>query len=147
MEYNLEKQTYEKAEVQALLDKFTQSEADRVRTEYSRKLKAVESERDALKPAEKTEQEKALEQREAELNRKERVFACKTAGVDPAFADLLRDDADLSKLGELLKDGKGYQPGNHNGSTAMSRAEFEALPYSKQAELYTQNPKIFETLV
>ena len=27
------------------------------------------------------------------------------------------------------------------------KAEFEALPYSKQAELYTQNPKIFETLV
>lgn len=141
--FELTQDTYTKDEVQGLL----QSETDKVRTSYVQKLKAVEAERDKLKPAEKTEQEKALEQREAELSRKEREFACKAAGVDPAFAGLLRDDADLSKLGELLKAGEGYQPGNHNGSTTMTRSEFEALSYSAQAELYQKNPKIFETLV
>lgn len=140
----LTQESYTKAEVQGLL----QSETDKVRTDYSRRLKAVEQERDALKPAEKPPAELDLEKRTAELSRRERAFACREAGIDPAFADLLRDDADLSKLPELLKVDTGYKPGGHktNGS-GMTKEAFAALPYSKQAQLFQENPDLYKTLI
>ena len=140
----LKQETYTVAEVQSLL----QSEGDRIRGDYSRRLKAVEMERDALKPAEKTEAELDLEKRAAELSRRERAFACREAGIDPAFADLLRDDADLSKLPELFKVDTGYKPGGHktNGS-GMTKEEFTALPYSKQVQLFQENPELYKTLI
>lgn len=140
----LTQESYSKAEVQGLL----QSETDRVRTDYSRRLKAVEMERDALKPAEKTEAELDLEKRAAELSRRERAFACREAGIDPAFADLLRDDADLSKLPELLKVDTGYKPGGHKGQGGgITKQEFESLPYSKQVQLFQENPELYKTLI
>lgn len=142
--FELVQETYTKAEVQGLL----QSETDKVRTDYSRRLKTVEQERDALKPAEKTQAELDLEKRAAELSRKERAFACREAGINPAFADLLRDDADLSKLPELLKVDTGYKPGGHraNGSS-MTKETFAALPYSKQVQLFQENPELYKTLI
>ena len=147
MDYQLEKETYTAEETKALLDKFTKSEADRVRTEYSRKLKAVEAERDALKPAEKSEAELALDTRAAELAHRERVLACKEAGVDAAFADLLKDDADLTKLGELLQAGTGYQPTGHRQIGGLTREAFQAMSYSEQAKIYAENPNIIDTLL
>lgn len=142
--FELVQETYTKAEVQGLL----QSETDKVRTDYSRRLKTVEQERDALKPAEKTQAELDLEKRAAELSRKERAFACREAGINPAFADLLRDDADLSKLPELLKVDTGYKPGGHraNGGS-MTKETFAALPYSKQVQLFQENPELYKTLI
>ena len=139
----LTQENYSKAEVQGLL----QSETDKVRTEYSRKLKAAEAERDALKPPAKTEAEIALEAKAAELSKRERVLACKEAGIDGAFADLLRDDADLSKLTELLTTGQGYQPSGHKKDSGLTREQFQAMSYSEQAELYAQNPNIFESFI
>lgn len=140
----LTQESYTKAEVQGLL----QSETDKVRTDYSRRLKAVEQERDALKPAEKTQAELDLEKRTAELSRRERALACREAGIDPAFADLLRDDADLSKLPELFKADTGYRPSGHKSNgNSMTKEEFAALPYSKQAQLFQENPDLYKTMI
>ncbi len=138
----LVKDSYTKEEVQGLL----QSETDKVRTDYSKRLKAVEAERDALKPAQKSEAELALDSRTAELAHRERVLACKEAGFDAVFADLLKDDADLSKLGELLQAGTGYQPKGHRQSAGLTKEAFQAMSYSEQAKIYTENPSIIETL-
>ncbi len=145
MPFNLEKENYTKSEVEALI----QSETDRVRTQYSQKLKAAEKERDALKPAEKTEAEIALDARAAELSKRERVFACKEAGIDVAFADMLAPDADLSKLSELLKNTGAYVPGNKNKETggSMTKEQFAALSYSKQAKIYAENPELYNALI
>ena len=139
----LTQENYSKAEVQGLL----QSETDKVRTEYSRKLKAAEAERDALKPPAKTEAEIALEAKAAELSKRERVLACKEAGIDGAFADLLRDDADLSKLTELLTTGQGYQPSGHKKTDGLTKEAFQAMTYSEQAALYAENPNIIEKFI
>lgn len=147
MDFQLEKENYSKEEVQGLLDKFIQSECDRVRTDYSKRLKAVEAERDALKPAQKSEAELALDTKAAELAHRERVLACKEAGVDTAFADLLKDDADLSKLGELLQAGAGYQPTGHRQNGGLTREAFQAMSYSEQAKIYAENPNIIDTLL
>jgi len=146
MDYNLNQETYTAEEVRTLLDKFVKSEADRVRTEYSKKLKAVEAERDALKPAEKTKTELALETRAAELSRRERTLACKENGISAEFVDLLREDADLSKLGELLRTGGGYVPSGHR-SGGMTREAFQAMSYSEQAALYNENPDFVKNLI
>jgi predicted transcriptional regulator len=63
MDYQLEQDSYSKLEVQGLLDRYVQSECDKVRTEYSKKLKTAETERDALKPKDKSETELALDKR------------------------------------------------------------------------------------
>ena len=147
MDYQLEKETYTAEETKALLDKFTKSEADRVRTEYSRKLKAVEAERDALKPAEKSEAEIALDTRAAELSRREKALALREAGLAPELADLLHADADVSKLAELLNAGGGYQPTGHRQNGGLTREAFQAMPYSEQAKIYAENPNIIDTLL
>lgn len=145
MAYELNQESYSKSEVEALL----QSETDKVRTQYSQKLKAAEKERDALKPAVKTEAEIALDARAAELSKRERVFACKEAGIDIAFADMLAPDADLSKLSELLNKAGAYVPGSKNKDTggSMTKEQFAALPYSKQAKIYAENPELAKSLI
>ena len=139
----LTQESYTKTEVQGLL----QSECDKIRTEYSKKLKAAEAERDALKPVEKTQAELDLEKRASELSKRERVLACKEAGIDGAFADLLRDDADLSKLTDLLATGQGYQPTSHKKTDGLTKEAFQAMTYSEQAALYAENPNIIEKFI
>ena len=139
----LTQESYTKTEVQGLL----QSECDKIRTEYSKKLKTAEAERDALKPVEKSQAELDLEKRAAELSKRERVLACREAGLAPELADLLRDDADLSKLSELLAAGQGYEPTGHKKDSGLTREQFQAMSYSEQAELYAQNPNIFESFI
>ena len=139
----LSQETYTKAEVQSLL----QSETDKVAAEYSEKLKAAEAERDALKPKEKPQAELDLEARAAALSKREREFACKEMGLDTAFADLLREDADLSKLSELLAAVQGYEPVGHKKTDGLTKEAFQAMSYSEQAALYAENPSIFAKLL
>ena len=139
----LTQENYSKAEVQGLL----QSETDKVRTEYSRKLKSAEAERDALKPPAKTEAEIALEAKAAELAQREKALTLREAGLAPELADLLRDDADLSKLPELFGTMQGYVPGGHKKDVGLTREQFQAMSYSEQAELYSQNPNIVESFI
>lgn len=48
-------------EQEELVKKFQQSAEDRVRTDYSKKLKDAQSELEKLKPVEKTEEQKEIE--------------------------------------------------------------------------------------
>ena len=54
-------------ETKAQVEKLLQSETDKIRTEYSQKLKTVNEELNQYKPKEKSESEKALEERIAKL--------------------------------------------------------------------------------
>lgn len=147
MDYQLEKETYTAEETKALLDKFTKSESDRVRTEYSRKLKAAEAELEALRPKRKSEAELALDTRAAELSKREKALALREAGLAPELADLLHADADVSKLAELLQAGAGYQPTGHRQNGGLTREAFQAMSYSEQAKIYAENPDIINSLL
>lgn len=146
MDFQLEKENYSKEEVQGLLDRFVQSECDKVRTDYSKRLKAAEAERDALKPAEKSRAELDLEARTAELSKRENALALREAGLAPELADLLQADADITKLSELLNAGAGYVPAGHKQS-GLSKAEFDSMSYSQRAALYEQDPNLVNTLI
>ena len=147
MDYQLEQDSYSKLEVQGLLDRYVQSECDKVRTEYSKKLKTAETERDALKPKDKSETELALDKRVTELSKRERTLALKEINVPTEFADLLRDDADFSKLADLFSGMQGgYVPTDHKDGSKITKEDFSAMSYSKQAELYAQNPELYNLL-
>ena len=68
MELNIEGLTQEQIDA---VTKLVQSETDKVRTKYSTELKTVNDELAQYKPAEKSDAEKALEQRIANLEAKE----------------------------------------------------------------------------
>ena len=147
MDYQLEQDSYSKLEVQGLLDRYVQSECDKVRTEYSKKLKTAETERDALKPKDKSETELALDKRAAELSKRERTLALKEINIPAEFADLLRDDADFSKLTDLFREAQGgYVPADHKDGSTITKEDFNAMSYSKQAELYARNPELYNLL-
>lgn len=145
MEYHLEKENYTRVEVQGLLDKFVQSECDKLRTTYSQRLKVAEAELETLRPKQKSEAELALDTRAAELSKREKTLALREAGLAPELADLLHADADISKLVEVLNAGAGYVPAGHKQSS-LTKAEFEKMSYSEQAKLFEENPNIFDMM-
>ncbi len=148
MDFEFErKDSYSFEDVQGLLSKFVQSETDRVRTEYSRKLKAVQEQLDSVKPKEKTEAEKALDQRQAELDRRERILNCKAANIPEEYAGYFTADADFSKLGELFKNASGYVPTDHRKTDGMTKNEWDKLDYSAQAELFAKNPELAKQFI
>ena len=64
-------------EQMALVSKYVQSETDKVRFDYSAKLKTANDEIARLKPVEKSDAEKALEERISALESKEKELANK----------------------------------------------------------------------
>ena len=73
--------------------KMIQSETDKVRTEYSKKLKALEKEKEELEKAKMTEEEKAkyeLEKYQKELAEKEKAIALKELTI--ITGDLLKEN-------------------------------------------------------
>ena len=61
----------------ALVQKYVQSETDKVRTDYSQKLKTANDELAQYKPKEKSDAEKALEERITALENREKELANK----------------------------------------------------------------------
>ena len=61
-----QKDSYTPDEVQGFISKFVQSETDKVRTEYSRKMKELQ----AKLPTQPTEAEKVLAERTAALDKR-----------------------------------------------------------------------------
>lgn len=148
MDFDLErKENYSYEDVQGLLSRFVQSECDKVRTDYSKRLKAVQDELAAVKPKEKTEAEKALDKRQAELDQREKVLNCKAAGIPEEFAAMFSPDADFSKLGELFKNAAGYVPQSHRKTDGITKDEWNKLDYSAQADLFARNPELVKQFI
>lgn len=148
MEFEFErKDSYSFEDVQGLLSRFVQSETDKVRTDYSKKLKTVQEQLDSVKPKEKTEAEKALDKRQAELDKRERILNCKSANIPEEYACYFTADADFSKLGELFKNASGYVPTCHRKSDGITRAEWDALDYAAQVDLFAKNPELAKQFI
>lgn len=85
MELNIEGLTQEQIDA---VNKLVQSHEDRIRTDYSKKLKDVQTELDQYKPKQKSESELAIEQRIANLEAKEQELASKERAM--TIADKLK---------------------------------------------------------
>jgi hypothetical protein len=151
-------------EQMALVQKYVQSETDKVRTDYSAKLKTVNDEIAKYKPVEKTDAEKALEERIAALETKEREIAnkekamtiadkLKEKGLPSELAQYLNvgEDVDASiesvgaALGNYFLDGTN-KPTNHTTNKGISKQDFKRMSYSERAKLYAENPQLYQAL-
>lgn len=146
------------------VQKLLQSHEDRIRTDYSKKLKDAETELAKYKPKEQTDAEKALEKRIAALEAKEQELANKEKAMTIAeklkskelpedLAKFLNvtDDID-STIDEVSKMFGGYfldntnKPTNHNTNKGISKAEFKKMSYAQRAKIYQENPQLYEAL-
>lgn len=148
----------------ASVQRYVQSETDKVRTDYSQKLRAVNDELTKYKPVEKTESEKALEQRiklledrEAELNAKERsqqiASKLKAKGLPEDLAQYISVgddiDADIDKVGVALGNyflNANYKPESHASNKGLTKEQFSRMSYMERTKLYKENPELYKML-
>lgn len=150
----------QKTEVLRLL----QSHEDRIRTDYSKKLKDAETELAKYKPKEKSESEKKLEERIAALEAKEQELAnkektmtiaekLKSKDLPQDLAKFLNvtDDMD-STIDEVAKMFGGHfldktnKPTNHATNRGVTKADFKKMSYAERAKIYQENPQLYEAL-
>lgn len=147
-----------------LVQKLVQSETDKVRTDYSTKLKTANDELAKFKPKEKSDTEKALEERvkaiedrEKEIANKERSMLIaeklKSKGLPEGLGTYLNvgDDIDetIDKVGNTLGSyflGSGTKPGNHNTNKGVTKAQFQQMSYSERAKLFQENNELYKAL-
>lgn len=131
----------------AFVNKYVQSETDKVRTDYSAKLRTANDEIAKLKPVEKSESEKALENRIAALEAKERELANKEKAM--TIADKLKEKELPSELAKYLNVGDDVdktieelgsvfgnyflngtnKPGNHQTNKGITRQDFKKMQW------------------
>ena len=162
MELNIEGLTQEQIDA---VQKLVQSHEDRIRTDYSKKLKDVQTELDKYKPVEKSDAEKALEDRIANLEAKEKEVASKeramtiadklkAKGLPSELAQYLNigEDIDgtLDKVGDTLGNyflGQVSNPtGNHITNKGITKADFAKMSYGERAKLFQENNELYKAL-
>jgi len=148
----------------AMVEKLIQSETDKVRTDYVQKLKTVNDELAQYKPKEKSDAEKALEerisaleQREKELSNKERAISLasklKEKELPEGLAAYLNVGEDMDKtideVGALFGNyflNDSNKPSNHVNNKGITKTEFKKMSYMERAKLYQENPALYEAL-
>ena len=143
------------------VSKLIQSETDKVRTEYSTKIKELEK----YKPIEKSESEialeerlKALETKEQELNKRERLDkvsnTLKEKGLNSELAKYINvaDDVDLetyiNDIAKVIGEQATYVPnkGNSKANGNITKADFSKMNYSERTNLYNTNKELYDIL-
>lgn len=146
----------------ASVQKYVQSETDKVRTKYSQELKTANEELLKYKPKEKTQEELDLETRirnleikEAELANKEKNVRIKSKleekGLPVGLADYLHleTDEDIDKVGGELANyflNNGIKPTNHAKSQPVTKEQFRKMSYGQRAQLFQENPELYKVL-
>lgn len=147
-----------------VVNKAIQSSADKVRTEYSMKLKTVKDELAKYKPADKSDAEKELEQKLNELTIKEQELLAKenaiklkdkltSKGLSSDLAKYLNvgDDVDTTIdefttiLNSMVLDGT-YKPSNHSKNDGITKEKFSKMNYIEKQKLYNTNPELYKKL-
>ena len=138
--------------------KYVQSETDKVRTDYSTKLKNANDELNKYKPKEKSEQEKTLDERTKSLDEREKAIAEREKSLDLTKklsekglpADLAKylnvdDDEALNSISNLLLS-NGNVPKSHPKNNGITREQFKKMNYMQKAKLFAENPELYKKL-
>ena len=157
-------ETTETTFTQKELDARIQSETDKVRTKYNKKLKtlretieSLEKEIQDAKPVEKSEQEKDYETRLAALEAREKAQTLNEAldakGIDRAMAKFLNADVNVDDLATAIdalvtnrNKENSYVPTGHKSGETMTKEEFKKLSYDEKERLYKESPELYKTL-
>ena len=130
----------------ALVQKYVQSETDKVRTDYSSKLKTVNEELAQYKPKEKSDAEKALEDRITALENREKE-------LPEGLAQYLSvgDDVDkaIDEVGALFGNyflNGSNKPSNHTTNKGITKKDFQKMGYMERTKLFQENPTLYEAL-
>lgn len=145
-------------------DKAIQSAEDRMRTKYSKSIKALEDKVAELTPVAKTDAEVAFEKRLADLERKEKENEAKekylglktflqSHNIDTDIADFIAPDVDVDALGTVIEKvissrmaAEGYKPSGHQSNQPLSKDEYNSMSYDERAELYRRDPEGWKRL-
>ncbi|MCD8297672.1 MAG: hypothetical protein LUC88_08880 [Prevotella sp.] len=142
---------------QEQLDKKVQSENDKIRTEYSKQIKALKKQIEELTPVEKSEIELDLEKRLAAIEAREKAAnmndALTSKGLNKELAKFLKDDADIDALAKVVnsmtadkaKTGS-FKPDLHKSGDSMTKEEFKKLTIAQREKIYNDNPELYRAL-
>lgn len=143
-----------------VVNKVIQSETDKVRTEYSRKIKDLESKL----PVEPTEEEKALQERIKALEEREKAIAQKEymttvqsklieKGLNEQLAEYLNVQGveDLETYIEEVAKVVGsqmqeYKPRRHESNTGVTKEQFSKMSYIERMNLFETNRQLYDAL-
>ena len=151
-------------EQMALVSKYVQSETDKVRFDYSAKLKTANEELAKYKVPEKSDAEKALEERISALENREKELASKEKAM--TLANKLKNKGIPSELARYLSVGDDIdksveeigavfgnyflagtnKPSSHSTNKGITREDFKKMGYSERAKLYSENPELYKAL-
>lgn len=142
------------------VNKVIQSETDKVRTEYSKKIKELESKL----PVEPTEEEKALQERIKALEERERAIAqkefetelqgkLKDKGLNEQLAKYLNvegvEDLEtyLEEVAKVVSNQiEGYKPRGHESNVGVTKEQFSKMSYVERMNLFETNRQLYDTL-
>ncbi|MCD2346244.1 capsid assembly scaffolding protein Gp46 family protein [Clostridium guangxiense] len=164
-----EVKTYTEEEVTQLLNAKVQSETDKVRTEYSKKLKTAEDELNKYKPKEKSDGEielenrlKVLEDKEKEVSKKEKLLnienELKEQGLPSGLGKYLTGAEDvkteISSLKEIFNNtiknnaiDNSYKPTQHNSQKdSITKEQFLKMSYTDRVNLFKSNKDLYNRL-
>ena len=142
------------------VQKILQSETDKVRTEYSKKIKELESKL----PVEPTEEEKALQERIKALEERERAIAqkefetelqgkLKDKGLNEQLSKYLNvegvEDLEtyLEEVAKVVSNQvEGYKPRGHESNVGVTKEQFSKMSYVERMNLFETNRQLYDTL-
>ena len=148
----------------ANVQRYVQSHEDRIRTDYSKRLKDANEELAQYKPKEKSDAEKALEERITALENREKELANKEKAMTIAnklkekelpegLAQYLSvgDDVDktIDEVGALFGNyflSGSNKPSNHNTNKGITKKDFQKMGYMERTKLFQENPTLYEAL-
>lgn len=144
--------------------KIIQGAEDRVRTDYSKKLKDTTSELAKYKPNEKSDAEKQLEEKMKELELKEKELNNKTKiyEVEGKLSELglpkelgkflnIGDNIDesIKEVGTCVNSyflNNGSKPNTHSKQQGVTKEQFKSMSYGERAKLLQTNPDLYNML-
>lgn len=142
------------------VQKILQSETDKVRTEYSKKIKELE----AKLPVEPTEEEKALQERIKALDEREKALAkkefetelqgkLKDKGLNEQLSRYLNvqgvEDLEtyLEEVAKVIGNQiEGYKPRGHESNVGVTKEQFSKMSYVERMNLFETNRQLYDTL-
>lgn len=127
--------------------KLNQSETDKVRTEYSKRIKDLEQ----YKPHEKSDVEIELESLKKELADTKFQKSLKDIGVSDDLGKYLRSDINLDEFKEVYKglasNTHDFVPNKNNMSdNGITKEQFKKMSYQQKTELYEKSPELYQQL-
>lgn len=136
-------------DVVSKLSKLIQSETDKVRTDYSQRLKLANEEVEKYKPKEPTPDQIEFENTKKELNQLKFNMKLKDLGVSDDLAKYLKSDIDLEDFGKFYKgfntQKQDYVAKKHV-ENVITKEQFKKMDIAEKTKLYETNPELYNQL-